>query len=275
MDKIIVPTDFSANSKTGMRFAIQLAQQRKVKLIFLHAYFIPKPYSWSDQEYQDYSKARKVQLQKRMEKFVSALYARMKIKRTDTEFLVHEGISAESVIRDCAIKTRAACICICTRGAGKMNKVLGTTAGNLITQSPVPVLSVPKGYRWRKMDNVVFACDMENVNTELQQVVGFVKPLKANLTLLHFIYPGDQLNAEKKIAQIKKSTSYPLKFDFSRVDISKSLVKSLRAYNETRKPSLLVMFTNQKRSFVQKIFLSSKSEEMAFQAKVPLLVFGK
>jgi hypothetical protein len=39
-----------------------------------------------------------------------------------------------------------------------------------------------------------------------------------------------------------------------------------------RKPSVLIMFTNQQRTFFQKLFLSSKAEELSFQAKVPLLV---
>lgn len=36
MEKVLVTTDLSVNSLAGLRFAIQLATQRNLELLFLH-----------------------------------------------------------------------------------------------------------------------------------------------------------------------------------------------------------------------------------------------
>ena len=57
MDKILVTTDFSSNSKAGLRFAIQLASQHKYELTFFHSYYIMKPTSWNDETSAAYEKS--------------------------------------------------------------------------------------------------------------------------------------------------------------------------------------------------------------------------
>ena len=54
MNKILVTTDFSVNSKAGLKFAIQLASQHNYDLTFLHVYYIMKPTSWSKKTFEDY-----------------------------------------------------------------------------------------------------------------------------------------------------------------------------------------------------------------------------
>ncbi|MGY0036460.1 universal stress protein [Pedobacter sp. NJ-S-72] len=54
MGTIIVTTDQSVNSKSAIRFAINLAGVRNADLIVLHAYHIVKPFSWSGNAYLVY-----------------------------------------------------------------------------------------------------------------------------------------------------------------------------------------------------------------------------
>ena len=48
MKKILVATDFSNNSKAGLRFALQWSTREKLELIFLHALHILRPIQWTD-----------------------------------------------------------------------------------------------------------------------------------------------------------------------------------------------------------------------------------
>lgn len=43
MKKVLVTTDFSENSKAGIRFAIQWASQQRLSLIFVHVLHILRP----------------------------------------------------------------------------------------------------------------------------------------------------------------------------------------------------------------------------------------
>ena len=56
MEKILVTTDFSANSKAGLRFAIQLASQYKFGLTFFHSYYVLIPTGWSNSKISEYKK---------------------------------------------------------------------------------------------------------------------------------------------------------------------------------------------------------------------------
>jgi hypothetical protein len=76
-------------------------------------------------------------------------------------------------------------------------------------------------------------------------------------------------------AAVKKQYKYGLKIHFEKNDAVHSLIQKLQNQISLRKPSVVIMFTDQQRTFYQKLFLSSKAEELSFQAKVPLLVFSK
>jgi nucleotide-binding universal stress UspA family protein len=64
MEKILVTTDQSSNSKAAIRFAIQLAKQRKAELIILHIYHNIKPFSWSERIFEEYEDTFKKKSQK-------------------------------------------------------------------------------------------------------------------------------------------------------------------------------------------------------------------
>jgi hypothetical protein len=51
MDKILAPTDFSNNSRRGMRFAMQWATQQKMEIVFLHVYHPVSYLNWTVKEF--------------------------------------------------------------------------------------------------------------------------------------------------------------------------------------------------------------------------------
>lgn len=55
MEKILVTTDQSVNSKAAIRFAIKLASQRKAQLTILHVYHLLKPFKWTDHAFAAYT----------------------------------------------------------------------------------------------------------------------------------------------------------------------------------------------------------------------------
>ena len=49
----------------------------------------------------------------------------------------------------------------------------------------------------------------------------------------------------------------------------------MRKEIKKEKPSMVILFTKQNRNWYDRLFLSSESADMAFNAQVPLLVFRK
>ena len=276
MRKILVTTDFSVNSKAGFRFAVSLVKKSKAELIFFHSYFLPKPTSWSEAAYSDYAKKERQKLINELEKFVAGVYKTMGVAPDRFKCVVAESIMPESGIMDYARKNNVDFICIATRGAGRFKKILGTTAGNLITQSQVPVIVVPQHYKTKNITHILYASDLKNYTQELKRVIEFAKPLKATIDVFHLSYPGELLiNKSEMEATLKKQFKYNVKLHFENTDFTQPLAVNLQKAIASSKPSVVVMFTEQRRTFFQKLFLSSYSESIAFQVKTPMLIFNK
>ena len=274
--KVLVTTDFSANSKTGIRFAISLAKLRKTELIFFHSYFLPKPTLWSEATYLHYAKNEKQKLFSRLNKFVAEVYKSMKVPSAKFKCVMEQSITPESGIMDYAETHAIDFICISTRGAGRLKKFFGTTAGNLITMSQVPVVTIPKNYKTKYITHILYASDLKNYEQELKTVIEFAKPFKASIEVYHFCYPGEPF-LDKNLLEVhlKKQFKQNITLHLENSDITQAFAANLQKAIASAKPSVVIMFTEQRRTFFQKLFLSSASESIAFEAKVPMLVFNK
>lgn len=277
MKTILIPTDFSVNSRAGIRFAIHWASRQKLELVFVHVLYILRPTRWSDAYFAKYAAQEKTLCRTKFEKFIADMYIKMGVKPGRHSCIIIEGISAGITILDYCRKTPGLdCICISTRGAGKFEKIFGTNTGNLITKSEIPVLAVPKTYKVADAKALLYATDFRNYAEEIKKVIAFAQPLKTQIEVVHFTQPDEILVDEKTIKSIfNKKYRYGLILHSDKNDGGRSLIENLQKQIRIRKPSIVVMFTNQKRTVFQKLFLASKSEELSFGAKVPLLVFSK
>lgn len=276
MKKILVTTDFSVNSKAGIKFAIQMSLQEKVKLTFFHSYYIMRPTSWADSKFVAYEKAEVAKLQTQLTNFVSSVYKSMKVDFKSVDCVLSEAINADSNIRDYAKKHKFDFICISTRGAGKLKKLFGTNTSTIIKNSRVPVIAVPSNFKVGKLKDIIYASDLEDLDKELKVVVDFNKDLKANIELLHFDFPAELQKKEKAMEEVKKKFSkQKIKLHLENVNIAESFLTNLENAIRKSKPSLLVMFRHTQQSFFDRIFVPSYSAEFSYTSKVPLLIFGK
>ncbi len=277
MKKILVPTDFSVNSKSGIRFAVNWANQKKMELVFMHVLHILKAAQWSDSYFEEYVEKEEKLCKTKFEKFIADIYRNMNVDPGKHSFVTIQGISADlTIMAYCEKNPDIDYICMSTRGAGKFKKIFGTNTGNLITKSNVPVLAVPGKYRVAPVKSILYAADFLNYSEELKKVVDFALPFKAKIAVLHFTWPYEIILDEKTVeATLKKEYKYNLEICFEKNDADHSLIENLQKQISVRKPSVVAMFTNQERTLFQKIFLSSKTEELSFELTTPLLVFKK
>jgi len=277
MKKVLVPTDFSEHSIAALRFAVQWSAIEKMELVFIHVFHLSKPLEWSDEYSLRYSKSEKQNYQRKLEKFVADFFESTGTKQEKHSCVVIEGFSPDIAILDyCRNCGDIDFICIATQGAGGLKRLLGTNTGNLITKSKVPVIAIPSNYQPKPFERLIYAADFHHYKQELGRVVNFARPLKMPVEVVHFSWP-DEARLDKEIIEsgVKKEFKYPVKLHIEQSDAVHSLVQNLQKQIDILKPSMAIMFTNQDRSVFQRIFLSSKAEELSFQLKIPLLVFNK
>ncbi len=277
MKKILVPTDFSGNSKAGVRFAMLLAERQKLELVFIHVVNILRASRWSDAYYESYARQEEEIHRQKLETYIGSIYSELSISPGKRSFVVLNGLSPDISLLDYSRNARGIdLICISTRGAGKLKKIFGTNTGNLITRSEVPVLAVPRNYKGTGISRILYASDLMNYASELKKVIAIAEIFEAAIDVVHFAWPEEIMPERKKVEALsRKPFKYGLNLHFEEDDGMQSFIDNLEKQVSKRKPGMLVMFTNQQRTFFQKLFSGSRAEQVAFRIKVPLLVFNK
>ena len=274
--KILVTTDFSDASKAGLHFAIQLASQHPFDLYFFHCYHLDGFASASETETNLSNKSEGKKAQEKLERFVAKIYKGLDEVMPLGKCIVHPSVIVQSNIMEYAAVNRFDFICISTRGAGKLDRFFGTNTANIINQSKVPVIAVPHKCRSHKIKKILYASDMVNLDPELEKVISFAKPINATVEILHFAFPLEDLLEASVAGRIaKKLGKMDIKVNLELLDPVRSLVSNIESEVKKRRPSMMIMFTEQHRSFFQKLIFAGNSASYAYNPKVPLLVFNK
>ncbi|CAM3572834.1 universal stress protein [Flavobacterium psychrophilum] len=274
--KIVVTTDFSSNSKKGILFAMQLATQTNCELIFYNVVTVFRPSIWDDVYYGQFETNELNRNQNYLENFISNLYLESKIAKTKYNCVCEVGMFAGNQIIEYAKTINARYICVSTVGEGKLSQLFGTTASQLITFSPTPVIIVPKNYRIKPIATLFFASDFKNVAEEFQKIEEFSKSINAKLDVYHYDYKWFLDANKNKFARISNiHQSENITFHSRKLDSGEPLLDHLEKDINKAKPSIVVLFTKQNRNWFSRLFLSSLSAELAFDTKTPMLVFRK
>ncbi|AMR29984.1 hypothetical protein A0256_00405 [Mucilaginibacter sp. PAMC 26640] len=276
MEKILVTTDQSVNSKAAIRFAIKLAKQRKAELIIVYVYHLLKPFNWTDRAFEKHGDSFREKTMAELTSFIADIYHEIHETEIHHQLVLISNMDVVDGIMEYANKHACSYICIATRGAGMLTKIFGTHTAKLITHSPIPVLCIPSAYHLKEIKHVLYASDLTDYESELAKVVAFARPIHASVDLMHISYPFEfAFDKELMEATLKKKADYDVTIVKRQRDITNALLEDIDDAIKVSKPSLLVLFTHQSRSMFEKLFYPSNAEEYSFYGKIPLLTFNK
>jgi len=274
--KILVTTDYSVNSKAGIRFAIQLASEHSFSLIFLHVIELLIPTKWNDVKARVRSDEVIRHEQGKLERFVRNTYKESNAKAGRFECVVRYGAPVSTAIIDYALERKANFICMGTRGAGRIRRIIGTHTSAVIKHSSSPVFAVPRNYKRTPVTHILYASDFADIRNELKQVKLFAMQVRSRISVLHYDYflQIKEAKAEFEKYSLANETSN-VKFYLQKFDWEESLAAHLRSAIRKFKPSVVALFTKHDRNWYQRVFLSSKSADVSYDTKKPILVFPK
>jgi len=276
MQKILVTTDFSTNSRAAIRFALQLASQVNVQLVFFNVIEIMQPTSWNDKRYKRFSQSTINDKATSLKRFVHTMMTGREAETNRHEYVAVIGTDVTYSVTRMAKKIKADMICTATRGAGKILKLFGTHASALITSSRIPLLVIPHSYKARQVNRIFYASDFSSLRREMKVVQKFAAPLHAKIEIFHYDYllavSENKKKLENKAARFR---SPDIAFHFKKQEIDKPLSTQLRVDIAKTKPSVVVLFTKPNRNWFDRLFATGESAEMAFNSTIPLLIFRK
>jgi nucleotide-binding universal stress UspA family protein len=276
MEKILVTTDQSGNSKAAIRFAIKLAKQRKAELIIIHVYHLLKPFNWTEHAFEKHGDSFRENTISELTSFIATIYHEIHEPIINHQLVMVSNTDVVDGVMEYASRHNCSYICIATRGAGVLTKIFGTHTAKLITHSAVPVICIPSTYHLKEIKHVLYASDLTDYERELVKVVAFARPLHTSVEMMHISYPFEfAFDKELMEATLRKKADYEVTIVKRQRDITNALLEDIDEAIKVSKPSVLILFTHQSRSMFEKLFYPSIAEEYSFYGKIPLLTFNK
>jgi nucleotide-binding universal stress UspA family protein len=271
MKSILVATDFSNNAKNALKYANAFAEATQHQLLLLNVY-MPSLGQYSamhaiiaEETINEKSRCHK-QLKGLVGKYVTV----------PTEDIVAEGEAINEILKTCK-KSNANFIIVGTHGASGIKKALvGSNTSKVIAKAEVPVIAIPERYRFQKAETIVYATDLKNTINELKVLIPIAKLLNCAIEIVYLKYSWDKDIAQKVELEkkIKRLSFKNISIVEQKASIEKTMIDQLKNYISKTKPQMLAMFPSDK-SWFDKIFSSSKTEELAYELKIPLLSIRK
>jgi nucleotide-binding universal stress UspA family protein len=277
MKTILVSTDLSAAGNNALKFAAHYASDVSSELVVFQSPNMPafKPTIEEPEFLQLKNDAEAVQLTN-LDLLVSQIYLAEGLTRNLEHVMVAVKIrafAAEAII-EAAKEYHADLIVVGTHGATGL-KMLGSVTNEIIFKAEIPVLAIPPRCEYRKIETIVYATDFKNTVNELRAIVPFASRMRAFIEVFNLDLGTGERRPDLDEDMLRREVNY----DKIRLVIEKetrgmTVLEHLEQYLKNRKPEILVMFPEE-RSVIDKVFVRSKTEKLAYHAQLPLLTYLK
>jgi nucleotide-binding universal stress UspA family protein len=190
-----------------------------------------------------------------------------------TEIVVVSDAGTIASVSEMAKKKKADLIIMGTHGKTGLEKLIfGSVTAGVLESCPVPVLAVPRHFRFKPVSKVAYASSLTHFGPEIRSVLSVIKAFGARLEVVHF---DDGLLSEKLISHAKwvlhEMDAEDIDLQIVPVNLEEKLADQIRKFVASSKPDWLVMIPK-KREWYEKLFLSSKTLDVAMEYNKPMLV---
>lgn len=269
MNKLLVPTDFSACSQNALRFATRL----RAPILLMSAYLQPSsaaPVPLEVVKEENHERVNELYGQ------LSELSAIPRNNGVSCDLLAVEGLPGESIVN--LSKEHAVDLLVMgSQGENTLSgAILGSTATHVIEKSEIPVLVVPFDFNpAASIRQITYATDYaEGDKLAIAKTAEIAKTVGATLHVLHVVENDDNLDQEReRLLQFKKAlkevVSYPkVSFDLLRGNVEAVIMAQMVAGTT----DFLVLNTRH-RGFWGRLFGHSLTRDLTMTAHIPVLAF--
>lgn len=271
MKTILIPTDFSEESKTSAGYGIQLAKEKNAKLILLHVFHIPI-YAGNDPVFMppfDELENSNIDMLNEYENEIRVKYSFTNPIENITKsgFLINE-------IADIVEDKNVDLIVMGISDAGKFSElILGSHAIGVIKNTTCPTLIVPEGATYHTINTIVLACDdIEKIRgtSALKQITKYVQLFNSRLIVINVVDSFENIDFKQTLFEAKNKTIFEgINYSVHFIE-GDNLIKNLNDFIDKNNADLLIMIPKKHTAF-SKLFHISSTKKMAFRSHIPLL----
>ncbi|MBQ0787094.1 MAG: universal stress protein [Oceanihabitans sp.] len=275
MKKILLPTDFSDNSKNAISYALKLFKEEECIFYILNTY-TPIVYQMeymqaSTGQFELYDVVKKSSLHglSTIKKEIEKTY--FNAKHTIQTISTFNTLISE--IKDLVRSKNIDMVVMGTQGASDVKGVLfGSNTVHVFKNVKSPILAVPSGFEFEPVQEVLFPTDYE-VDFQDNQI----EPLLELASNSHYRVNVLHVNYGEMLSEKQKQNKENLKVYFKHIahifhDVKNNNVEdAINEFQLKAKINLLVMINN-KHSFFENLFFKSTINQIGFHLNIPFLV---
>ena len=276
MKTLFVPHDFSLASRDALRYAIDASGQLNASRLIVY-HHNPQIYTSGEFPvlYLDSLDKINADLRNQLAHDIMELMDKSKtcFPGLDTQAMVlSESGTVPSIIRH-AESADADLIVMGSHGKTGLEKlVFGSVTASVIEDSRIPVLVVPSGFHYEKLEKIMYASSLIHFQSELHKLRKFLQKIHIRVSVLHLKYSFNHADLLARARYLLSEEKNPA-VDLIVEEISPEfrLVDQLLEKFRKEKPDCLVMFPT-RYEWYEKLFISSKTMELVSRLRKPLLV---
>ncbi|SMO63426.1 universal stress protein [Fodinibius sediminis] len=274
INQLLFPTDFSETAHKALPFALDIAKRSGARLTLMHT--IEEPYDFAPMA-QEIKQQIRNRIESLFKEQLDDILKNERYKDIEINIEIRNGPATYSIL-DLAEEMKADLIMMGTTGASGIDKILvGSTTSKVISQSPVPVLAVPKNYEhdfYNGLDSITFLTDYKDEDLEAVRSTSYFAQLyDAKVVVLHI---EKELNLRAKIMHegfrelvSQQISSNSMQFELI---IEDDFETGIASYLDAQWSSVLAL-VRYKKSFFTKLWTKDHTKKLGFYSKLPLLVF--
>ena len=269
MKKILFATDFSESCDSALSNLMQITDGLDVTIDLAHSYHLPFIRSMRGlevsvrQELEITKKHYQEKLDFRLEKINS--------KNRGNAHLVYGLVPSTDVI-DTALSISADLIVLSMRDKySRMNRIIGTVTAHIIQKTNIPVLAIPFGANFSKIDKVLYPFDSNSTalakNTIYEDAQWLEDLLRGSQEIVYDIIHVKHSDFES--LDINYPNQPSIGFNF-KITHSSSIEEGIHNAISRNRYDLLLLRKNPS-NLLKRIFNSSKTTNFLYNSNLPLL----
>lgn len=271
MIKVILPTDFSENSKNAIAYALTLFKEEACAFYLLNTFLSSSNF----EEYPWHSSLEQSDSAKAMTRLTALLdNLSKKFKNPKHIFVPHSAMNTVvGEVNKLIEQENIDLVVMGTQGlTGAKDILFGTNAIQVIRNVSRPVIVVPSAYTYRAPEQILFPTDFEITyhKEQLNELLHLARQHRSHISILHVAAGNelteDQLVNKSSLEELIKDIDYQLHI-VSEGDIRSVIYNYLQENNI----SLLVMIQN-KHTFMERLFLRSEIKQIGLHVNIPFMV---
>ncbi len=282
MQTIIVPTDFSTTASNAAEYAVQFAEQIKVKRILLfHAYELPialDPLMPGVQmlELDSYKEVANNNL----ENFRNELRSKFPNSTIQFDVVVEYG-SITGGIEMIATREKIELIIMGITGGGALEETLiGSNTTSVAGALGMPVLIIPPNARFIPIKKIMLSCDFDQADKYIPVSIirQMIQDTKAKLLVFNIEVDMEENNAKYPASMMGEGFAvhtllqeFQPEYHFTK---NKEYVDGVNEFADSHGVNMIISIPK-RHGFFEKLFIKSSTKKLAFHSHLPLLVVHK